>query len=149
VIGPWFHRVDASVAWLLADHARLCLWAASSGVLSMLLYKWTSPQARIRALDAETAAARQALARHDGEFTDALPLIRTNLLLALRRVRVALVPSLLAGVPVIVCLIGLETSYGTFEFLPWGPAWLRWWLTGFIVISSVAAVTTKFALRIK
>ena len=149
MIGELFQFVDASFAGLLGDHARLAVWSVASGVASMLLYKITSPQLKIRELEAEAAGIRQALAQHDGEFADALPLIRTNLFIALRRLRVAFAPSLLAGLPIVLCLIGLDAAYSDFEFLPFGPAWLRWWVVGYFIISSAAALTTKLAFRIK
>ena len=148
-MGELFQAVDARFAWLLGDHLRLALWAVGSGALSMLLYKFTSPQRQIRELDVQAAGIRQALARHDGEFTEALPLIRNNLAVSLKRLRVALAPSLLAGLPIVACLIGLDAVYCEFECLPLGPQWLRWWVVGYLIVSSSAALATKFALRIK
>lgn len=149
MIDDLFQTVDASFAWLLGNHARLALWSIASGTLSMLLYKFTSPQQKIRELDVQAAGIRQALAKHDGEFNEALPLIRSNLAVALTRLRVALAPSLLAGAPIVLCLIGLDAAYAEFEFVPLGPNWLRWWVVGYFILSSAAALTTKFALRIK
>ena len=149
MIGELFQAVDAGFASLLGEHARLTLWAVASGVASMLLYKFTSPQQRIRELDVEAAGIRRALATHEGEFGEALPLIRSNLAVSLKRLRVALAPSLLAGLPIIACLIGLDAAYSEFEFSPWGPPWLKWWLVGYLLVGSAAALLTKFALRIK
>lgn len=149
MIGDIFSFLDASLAWLLADQARLALWAALGGAASMLIYKFTSPQARIRELETAAVTARQALHRHEGEFADALPLMRANLSLALRRVKAAVVPSLLAGLPIIVCLIGLEPSYAKVQFAPIGPDWVRWWLTGYMLVCSASALGVKVALRIK
>ena len=100
-------------------------------------------------MDTEAAGIRAALARHDGEFAEAIPLIRNNLAVSLKRLRVALAPSLLAGLPIVACLIGLDTAYCQFEFQPFGPQWLRWWVVSYLTLSSVAALITKFALRIK
>ena len=149
MIGELFQAVDGGFAWLLADHFRLAAWSIGSGVVSMLLYKLTSPQEKISELDIEAAGIRQALASHDGEFAEALPLIRSNLSVALRRLRVSLAPSLLAGAPIVLCLIGLDTVYRDFEFVSFGPTWLRWWVVGYFLVSSVAALAVKFALRIK
>ena len=148
-MGEIFSTIDQSFAWLLGDHARLVVWASVSGVLSMLLYKLASPQSQIRELDAEAAAIRQALAQHSREFAEALPLLRTNFSVALRRLRVALAPSLLAGLPIVICLFGLDAAYHDLKFIPFGPDWITWWGTGFLLSGTVAAFATKLALRIK
>ena len=148
-MGEIFRSVDGSLAWLVSDQLRLVTWASLSGVLSMLLYKFTSPQMRIRELDAEAAAIRKSLAAYDGEFAEALPLIRSNLTVALKRLRAAFAPALLSGLPILLCLIGLDAAYHDVRWIGWGPQWFSWWVTGYLLFSTVAALTVKVALRLK
>ena len=149
MIGEFFRSVDSSFAWLLNDQLRLVIWASTSGILSMLLYKLTSPQSRIRELDAEAADIRKSLAAYDGEFAEALPLLRSNLVIALKRLRAAFAPALLSGLPILLCLVGLDAVFHDTRWIPFGPSWLGWWVTGYLTVSTVSAVTVKVALRLK
>lgn len=149
MIGEIFRSVDSSFAWLVNDQLRLVIWASTSGILSMLLYKITSPQSRIRELDAEAVGIRKSLAAYDGEFAEALPLIRSNLVVALKRLRAAFAPALLSGLPILMCLIGLDAAFTDVRWIPFGPAWMGWWVTGYLVVSTIAALTVKLALRLK
>ncbi|HEX6984859.1 MAG TPA: hypothetical protein VF170_05755 [Planctomycetaceae bacterium] len=112
MIGPLLDFLDACLAFLLGDTARVVCWAAAAGAGSMGLYALASPQRRLTALAEESAEARRALSRYDGDFSGALPLIRRSLSAATRRVGLVLGPSTLAGLPVLVVLFWIEDRYG-------------------------------------
>ena len=110
---------------LLSDSVLIVVLAAVAGAASMLLYMRTSPQHRLKELEGEAAAARLALAEHDGDFEAAWPLIRRSFGLALSRVRIALAPSLISGLPVLAVVYVLEDKLSSATVLPWGPGWLQ------------------------
>ncbi|REK19381.1 MAG: hypothetical protein DWQ37_00850 [Planctomycetota bacterium] len=123
--------------------------AVLSGVASMLVYRRFSQQERLRELERMTADVRLSLRNHDGAFTDALPLLRQNVALAGCRLKLALLPSLVAGVPIVIALVGLDACVGPQTVLPFGPAWSRSWPVVFLAVSFLAALLTKIALRIR
>lgn len=91
---------------------RLALWAMIAAALSMAIYRFASPQARIVRAQSDALAARRALDGYDGEFAEAWPLIRNLLKTALRRVGLVLPGVLLAMLPILALLAWLSTSYG-------------------------------------
>lgn len=149
ILGRLLGPLDAGLSYLLADPVRLALWGVLAGVSSMLLYRRFSPQERIKELGRQAADARRALNQHDGAFADALPLMRESCRLSLLQLRTALLPSIVAGIPVLILLLGLETRFANLTVIPWGPAWIHSWLTAFFLACGIAALTTKTALRIK
>lgn len=106
-----FAWIDGRVDFL-PPAARLVLWALFGAVLSMALYKATSPQRRIVAAELEAKATRQALDRFEGDFAEAWPLIGQSLRAALRRLWLVLPPTLVASLPVLAMILWLSTSYG-------------------------------------
>jgi hypothetical protein len=127
----------------------VALWGAWAGVASMLLYRRTSPQQLLRALDVESLAVKHLLQRHEGELSEALALVRQSLALAWRRVRVAAGPSLLACLPVAAAWSVAVHGQWTPESMPSVPDWLRWHAAWFVAGSTAAALTAKFSLGIK
>jgi hypothetical protein len=87
------------------------LWGALAGFAGMWLYRRCSPQARLEALGRELTQAQAELAAHDGEFAELWKLVRHQLGLALRRLRLSAVAALLAGVPVLLTLPWLSNHY--------------------------------------
>lgn len=148
MIGELFTAVDGQLAVVLPEAARLVLWATISGAVSMALYACTSPQQRLRALREETAGLQRQLATYDGEFRGAMALARRNLGLSLQRLGWALGPSLLAGAPVILVLIGLASAYEGYQLLTIGPAWAGSWWCGYLVVTTIAALSTKLVFKI-
>lgn len=134
---------------LSANAAQIVVWAAASGVLSMLVYKFTSPQQRLKELGDEAAAARVALAQYDGAFQEAWPLVRHSLSVAWDRLKVALLPSLLAGLPVLLAVFCLEPRLSNAAWLPAAPSWVQSGWFVFCPITTVAAVLAKVALKIR
>lgn len=148
MIGDVFGWLDAVAATALPQMVRLVLWASVSGVLSMLLYAISSPQRRLAELKSQTADLNRQLVAYDGDFNGAMTLTQQNLRLSFHRLGLAVGPSLLAGAPVLLALFGLASVYENQEFFALGPSWARSWITGFLVVTSIAALTTKFACKI-
>lgn len=134
---------------LATDMAWIVVWATAAGTLSMLLYRVASPQQRLRQLAIEATATRRALARHDGEFAAAWPLLRRSLAVSCHRLGAAFVPSLLAGVPVLLTAYAIQAHLSASAALPCGPAWLSSGWVAFFIATSVAALLVKFALKIQ
>lgn len=109
---PFFGVVDAWLAGLLPEWARLVVWGGIGGTVSMLLYRALSPQAAIRQARAGAAAARTALNAHDGAFAGAGPLIRGMLALSLRQLGLVLGPAVLAALPILFLVAWASTAYG-------------------------------------
>lgn len=108
---PLFNLLDAAMATVLPATLRLILWALVAAVGTMLLYKALSPQKRIGEAKREAKAARRRLNDFDGDFADAGPLIRDQLLAAFRHVGLVLPGTLLAVLPLLCLLVWAETHY--------------------------------------
>jgi hypothetical protein len=106
-----FAAVDASLPASLGPLARLIGWGFIMAVISMGLYRLVSPQRKIATLRREAAAARQQLATFDGEFEQLMPMVRRSLLLSLRQIGWIFFPALLASLPLVACLLWLESAY--------------------------------------
>ena len=140
--------LDSAFGAIAPDAVRVVVWGALSGIASMLLYARTSPQERLRGLREQTAALQKQLATYDGDFSGAMALSRQNLALSFQRFGWALGPSLLAGAPVILMLVGLHGAFAQQTVIPWGPAWVGSWITTFLVATTVAALATKSTCKI-
>jgi hypothetical protein len=144
-----FTWLDSSLALLLPDVLRIFFWAVLSGIASMAVYAWTSPQQRLRDLKVQTTELQKQLAAYDGDFAGAMAITRQNLTLALARLGWALVPSLLAGLPVVLVLVGMFEVYTGTQVLSFGPTWLRSWLATYFIVLTFAALGTKLACHIE
>ena len=113
MIGAAFDTADAWLAPLFSDAVRIGGWAVLTGVASMAIYAWTSPQKRLKALAAATTETQNALSRCDGDFAIAWPLIRKLLSTAFARLGLTLAPSLAAGLPVILVLIWMDGRFAS------------------------------------
>src|SRR5699024_3196358 len=109
--GPLFAWIDDRVIGFLPPVARLIVWAVIGSVVSMALYWWLSPQERITRLKARLADAQRALDAHEGEFSEAFPLIGTTLHLALKQVAVVTVPAVLASLPLLFLVVWVYGAY--------------------------------------
>jgi len=151
MISTLFNNVDAMMH-SLPPTARLCVWAAVSGICSMLLYRRFSPQSELDGLISRIAENKKKMRDHEGSFDEALALSKESLRLAMKRLTSVALPSLAAGVPVILVMLWMEKAYAQLparEYFPFGPEWMRGWLTVFMIVVSVAALSVKQALRIK
>jgi hypothetical protein len=112
VPGPLFRWVDELLVVVASPAARLAVWGAVGGAVSMLLYKVLSPQARIALGKAELLRARRTLNRYDGKLDGAWPLMGRMLRAAFGQVGRVAWPALLASLPVVCLLAWLSTAYG-------------------------------------
>ena len=83
------------------------LFATVAGAASMLLYRRYSPQQKLRGLDLELAETQQAIHRYDGEFDGMRPLFRQLISLSCKRVWMTFLPSVIAGIPLIIIMVCL------------------------------------------
>ncbi|MBN1855203.1 MAG: hypothetical protein JW829_20900 [Pirellulales bacterium] len=119
---PWCLAAVGS-EWIFSS-----LWAIASGVASMLLYARCSPQQRLKDLKVESAAIQQQLTHYDGDFSGAMVLVWRNLQLSVRRLGCALLPSLIAGLPVLLALCMIKDYYVLFFSAAAVSAWLSKWI---------------------
>ena len=108
--GTVLAAMDAGLV-MLPDLARIVLWGVLAGVLSMAIYRRTSPQQRLVAVRAELTVAQRALAGYDGPLAGLWPLMRRQFRLALRQLGLSLWPSLLSGLPIILAWPGLAQRF--------------------------------------
>lgn len=113
MIGAAFDTADAWLAPLLSDGLRIGGWAMLTGVASMAIYAWVSPQRKLKALAATTTETQKALSECDGDFSVAWPLIRKLLSTAFTRLGLTLAPSVAAGLPVILVLIWMDGRFAS------------------------------------
>jgi len=109
---PLLDFVDSAVLGAFPPLVRLILWAIAAAILSLVLYRWLSPQRRIAEIKSAAYAARQRLNAHDGDLDSALPLMRQSMVLALRHVGLVLPAALVASLPVLALLVWLDGAYG-------------------------------------
>jgi hypothetical protein len=102
-----------------------------SGMASMLVYARLAPQGRLLELKLQSAELQRRMANFDGELSAAMAMARENFRLSLRRVGVALVPSLWSGLPVLFALLVVHEQF-----------------VAFFVSTAVAALATKLLFRI-
>ncbi len=146
MIGAVLSYLDGLLATALSDPFRIAAWATCCGVASMYLYAIFSPQRRLAELRSETMELQKKLAAYQGDFAGAARLMRQNLSVSFRRLGFAFVPSLIAGLPVIVVLIWMAD--GEWSGIAFGPPWLQSWLTLFLVVTTCSALAAKRILRI-
>lgn len=108
---PLFAALDRLAAEL-PPLARLALWAALGGWLSIELYRLLSPQARIAAAADALRAAHRDLDAYDGAFAGARPLMTRLLATAGRRLLLVAPAAIAASLPVLAMIVWLDTAYG-------------------------------------
>ncbi|TNE65675.1 MAG: hypothetical protein EP335_05200 [Alphaproteobacteria bacterium] len=146
---PLFAALDNAVAPVLPAVARLALWALMASVLTMEIYRLTSPQERIAALKLKFNFAKAQLDAFDGDFEDAWPLMRRMLGAAFGRVAIVLPGTLVAALPLLLLIVWIDTAYAHADVLGFGPLWLRGWETSFIVFMTILALGYKHIRRIQ
>jgi hypothetical protein len=110
--GPFYELIDQAVFAAVPAPWRLVFWAITAAVISLLLYKWLSPQAKIAATKERVAEMRRRMLDHDGDdLASAMPLVRAQLGIAFRHLGLVLPATLIASFPVLTLMIWLDTSY--------------------------------------
>lgn len=106
-----FATLDGLLTFLPA-WARISVWGLGFGTFTMLVYGWLSPQDRIGAIKEEVEEARREMQEYTGtEFGPVWKMAKRSLSLSFKQLKVMLVPTLIAGVPIIAVLIWMEESY--------------------------------------
>lgn len=102
---------DEPLAALLPAALRVLFWGALAGVAGMALYRWLSPQRRLAALKPELRAAQRTLADYDGPLSGLWPLVGRQFRLAFTQLGLVFLPSLAAGLPVILLWTGMALRF--------------------------------------
>ncbi len=110
--GPLFEWVDTLLRPGLSPIARLSVWALAAAAASMGIYRLSSSQEKIKAVQDKVNGAQQALVRYEGEFAGLLVLIRSCLVLPLQQVGLVLGPALLGSLPAVCLILWISTVYG-------------------------------------
>ncbi|MEQ8966245.1 MAG: hypothetical protein RID91_10500 [Azospirillaceae bacterium] len=139
-----FALADAAMALALPGLARLLLWGVVAGAASMLLYRAVSPQRRLARTRRAAAAARRRLAGHDGDAATLGRLVRRSLGLSLTHLRLAIGPTMLAGLPVLAVAAWIGQAYAPAA----GAGFLAHWAWPFFGAVLAASLALKSALRI-
>lgn len=102
---------DELLSALLPAALRVPLWGTLAGIAGMALYRWLSPQQRLATLKPELRAAQRALAGYDGPLAGLWPLVGRQSRLAFTQLGLVLLPSLAAGLPVILLWTGMALRF--------------------------------------
>jgi hypothetical protein len=108
---PLFTRIDRLMSGWLPDLGRLSFWGLVAAFVTMGLYRLTSNQSRLAANKKEIAALQRSLADYDGPLSGLWPLLGRNFALAGHQLWLALVPGLIASVPVIFILAYVSNAF--------------------------------------
>jgi hypothetical protein len=142
-----FNAIDQWCSFLPAA-ARVALYGLIVGAAAMLIYRWISPQKKLRELKQEMADARRAMRGYNG--TDAREMLRLSgraIAPAFRQLLLVLVPTIIAAVPVVLVVWWLAATRS--QVWSVGPSWMHTWHTPFMLAVTVAALGLKFALKIQ
>ena len=108
---PLFSALDGLISFLPA-YARLLLWAAITGAISMLLYWLCSAQGRVEAAKERAIKARAAMAGYKGhEFGEMWPLAKESLAASMQHFVVVLVPAVLSSLPALTLIIWVSGQF--------------------------------------
>jgi len=109
---PMFAWLDDKAGAIASPAIRLALWGVLAATVSMAIYRWLSPQERIRRGRVDIVQARRQLDAHEGEWDEAKTLMRHLLHLAFAQVGRVGWPSVVASLPLLLLLTWLSSSYG-------------------------------------
>lgn len=109
---PLLSAADSLIAFL-PPLPRLLLWAALTGVVSMLCYWLCSAQGKVAAAKVAAAKARRELTAYEGhEFSELWPLLGASLRCSLRHTAVVLGPALLSSLPALCIIVWTSHQFG-------------------------------------
>lgn len=104
--------LDEAAARLLSPLMRIVCWALITALLAMEIYRRSSPQHRLSRLKQEFRDTERNLNNYAGSLTEAWPLLGRLLGLSLQRIWLVVPATLLTGIPVLILLLWLSTTYG-------------------------------------
>lgn len=141
--------LDAAMSPVLNPFLRVSVWAIASGALSMAIYAYTAPQAKIRGLQQQQKDSRKRMLAFDGEMEEMWKLIRENLSLSFKLLGVVIPPVMLAILPIVWLVYGLYEVYDQQMLVDFGPDWMRgfdfWYLVTLLVVSIAIKIKFKIA----
>ncbi len=108
---PLLSWADGELGLVLGPSLRLAVWAILGSLLSMTIYRELTPQRRLALIEAATRRIRFRLDRHEGELGEAMPTILRMLKLSLLRLRLVLLPALVAALPVICLFVWASSTF--------------------------------------
>lgn len=132
-----------NAAAMLPPLWRIIAWGTVSGLLSMGIYYWLSPQQKIRSVKQTQKESRRTLKTYDGEWNGLKALIADDLALSLRQIRLVLMPFACSVIPLAAAILGLEANYPD-PITGFGPEWMR----GFEFWYILTVLTVSLALKI-
>ena len=106
-----FDRVQHFFDGFLPPIISILFWALLAAFLSMKFYAWCSDQQALKQLKPLQKQARERLATYDGPFDGLLPLVRENLAMSLKHMRLTLLPALFGSLPLLFLLPWLSNTY--------------------------------------
>lgn len=113
VMFPLFNAIDGLLAALLPPLARICLWGAVAGALSVAIYALLSPQNKIAEYKEQLRKYRRELmSNEDLDFREYMAVSKKNLKTSMLFFSSAIGPALASAVPVIVLLLYFHTALG-------------------------------------
>jgi uncharacterized membrane protein (DUF106 family) len=135
--------LEAVPAWL-----QMGLAGAITGVLSMLIYARLSPQQDLAVLKDKGKQARRELNAYEGtDMAEVWRLTRQSMSLGLQQMRCVLVPTVVAGIPILIIMMLIEPQVE--DVLNFGPGWMRAWYVVFIGTLSISAFAVKLLFDIE
>lgn len=143
-----FLALDGAFDFLPAT-LRIVIWGTVTGAITMGIYGLISPQEKIGEAAEKSAAARREMAGYDGtDMSIVWELSQKSLKAALRQFALVLLPTLVAAIPVLLVIMGLEAVYTDTLMVPFGPEWFQSWHTILLVGMSIGAVVVKVVFKI-
>jgi uncharacterized membrane protein (DUF106 family) len=143
-----FQALDPAIGFLPAT-VRVLLWGTVTGAITMGIYGLISPQEKIGEAAKRSNDARREMRQYDGtDMSVVWELSRKSLKLSLRQFGLVLLPTLIAAIPVLVVITGLETVYLDTLMIPFGPEWFQSWYTVLLIGLSIGAVVVKVVFKI-
>jgi hypothetical protein len=114
---PVMNAIDIGLSSVLPQLARICLWGALAGGLSIAVYARISPQTSITELKKKANDLRHRLLDVDLAFTEFLRLSKENVKTSLRLLSVVIGPAIISAFPVLFLATWMHTTQG-FEAPP-------------------------------
>lgn len=129
---------------------RLIILGLPTGAFAMGAYGKLSPQDKLDELNVELSATRKEMNAYSG--TDpkvVMELSKRNMALAFKQVGLIFPATMLAALPVIAILYGVDLVYAGQTVLSGVPDWFSTWEGVFLIAMSLGAIVIKVALKIR
>jgi hypothetical protein len=108
---PLFTALDSLFSGLPL-FPRLLIWAALTGIISMLLYWLCSAQDKVGAAKERAITARKNMAGYTGtEFDEMMPLAKESLVASLKHFIIVLFPALLSSLPALTMIVWVSGQF--------------------------------------